>query len=112
VTKQFNNRIQEHIFTSTNIDSLSKDLSKYRRDSRSNTFDNDLHSQERRPSSPPTSPILEQEFAHITCTSMNDVEQVRDQLQQECDENKIVQDMIDRILKEAEEILRKEVNIE
>ena len=102
---------QDDITQSADMDTLSRDIIKYRRDSQSNPPDNYSHRTERRPSSPPTSPLLEKEFVHITCSSMNDVDQVQQQLQDEQEETKLLQDMIDTIIKEAQENIQADVSI-
>ena len=110
-SKSINDRLQEEEnLQSTNIDTLSRDIIQYRRDSQSNPSDNYSHRTERRPSSPPTSPLLTQHFVHITCSSMNDVDQVQQQLQDELGENKILQDMIDMIITKALENIHSEVS--
>ena len=112
VSKQLNNRIQEELFTSTNIDSLSQDIVKYRRDSlTSNSIEHESHKKERRPSSPPSSPVLKLDFLHMTRRSLNDIDEVRDQLEHEQIENQLVKDMIDNIIKQAQNIILTEVNI-
>ncbi len=101
---------QEEILQSTNIETLSQDIIRYHRNSQSNTSDSYSHRIERRPSSPPTSPLLKQDFLQITCSSMNDVDQVQQQLQQE-EENKILRDMIDMIIRQAQENIQSDVSI-
>jgi hypothetical protein len=111
VSKQLNNRIQEELFTSTNIDSLSQDIVKYRRDSlTSNPIEYESHKKERRPSSPPSSPVLKLDFLHMTRTSLNDIDEARDQLEYEQIENQLVKEMIDNIIKQAQNIILTEVN--
>jgi hypothetical protein len=111
VPEHLNDSLQEdENLQSTNIDELSLDIIRYRRDSQSNTSDNYSHRTERRPSSPPTSPLLKQQFVHITCSSMNDVDQVQQQLQYEQEENKVLQDMIDMIITKALENIQSDVS--
>jgi hypothetical protein len=102
---------QPEILQSSNTDELSQDIIKYRRDSLSTPSDNYSHRTERRPSSPPTSPLLKQEFVHITCSSMSDVDEVQQQLQNEQEENRILQDMIDTIIRQAQENIQSDVSI-
>ena len=78
VTKQFNNRLREELFTSTNIEALSHDLVQYRRESLSQM-------------SPTT-----REFP-------------REKLSATIDEEDLVKNLIDEIIREAQEIVSKEV---
>ncbi|UJR30692.1 hypothetical protein I4U23_018213 [Adineta vaga] len=88
---------------STNIDSLSRDILQYRRDSQSNQSENHSHEIERRPSSPPTSPLLKEQFVQVTCSSMNDVDQVREQLVNEIDDPSGLQEMISAAIQQAQQ---------
>ncbi|CAF1170221.1 unnamed protein product [Adineta steineri] len=111
VSKQLNNRINEEIFISTNIDSLSEDIIKYRRDSLTNSNDQYFHQIERQPLSRPASPISKQDFLDMTCVSMNDIDQVCHQLQYEQFEHQIVDSLIIEIIREAEDIIVKELSV-
>ena len=102
---------RKEVLESGNIDTLAEDIMRYRRDSQSITPDNRSHRVERRPSSPPTSPLLKQEFVQITCTSMSDVDQVQQQLVNEEEETKILQDMIDNIMQQAQENIQSDVSL-
>ncbi|CAF0792217.1 unnamed protein product [Rotaria sp. Silwood1] len=98
VSKQLNNRIHEEIFTSTNIESLSQDIVKYRRDSQSNGTIPNAHKKEQQSLN---STIYEQDFESIKPTLTNGVDQIYDQLQKEQIENQVVKVLVDNILKEA-----------
>jgi len=78
--KTVSNRLHQEIFTSNNIDLLSQDIVKYRRDSQPLITDYNLHKKQ-------------------------------DINQYELDENQIVKNLIDQIIKEAQDILLIEVNI-
>ncbi|CAF1388326.1 unnamed protein product, partial [Adineta steineri] len=93
---------EENLPTTTDVDTLSRSINQYRRESIS-ASDDYSHHIERRPSSPPTSPLRKEQFVHITCSSMNDVDQVQQQLQNEHEETQVLQDMIDTIIKQAQE---------
>ncbi|CAF3397944.1 unnamed protein product [Rotaria socialis] len=97
VSKQLNNRIHEEIFTSTNIESLSQDLVKFRRDSLSSGIIQSPNRKEQQPSA--HSAILEQELEFKTST--NDI----DRLQYEDYENHLAQTLVDDIIKEAHYIM-------
>ncbi|CAF3968588.1 unnamed protein product, partial [Rotaria sp. Silwood2] len=104
VTEQLNERLQQqNNEQSTNTDKLSHDIIKYRRDSQSNTSEKYSHRTERRPSSPPASPLYKREFVHVTCSSMSDVDQVQEQLQHEHEENQILHALINTIIKQAQQ---------
>ncbi|CAF1526545.1 unnamed protein product [Rotaria sp. Silwood1] len=104
VTEQLQERLQqEQTVQSTNIDQLSHDIIKYRRDSQTNASEKYSHRTERRPSSPPTSPLYKHEFVHVTCQSMSDVDQVQEQLRHEHEENAILKDMINTIINQAQQ---------
>jgi hypothetical protein len=75
--KTVSNRLHEEIFTSNNIDSLSQDIVKYRRDSQ---------------------PVITDYYLH----KKQDIE---------LNENQVVHNLIDQIIKEAQDIFLTEVNI-
>ena len=111
-TEHLHDRLKrDEILQSTDIDALSRDISNYRRASQSEAPDNYAHRMERQPSSPPTSPLYRQQFVQVTCSSMSDVDQVQDKLLQEQEENEVLGDMIDIIIREALKKLQTEVNI-
>ena len=97
VTRRFSNCLHERIFTSSNIDALSHDIAKYRRDSVPSLDEKYTHSQDRQPSSPPSSPILEHD--------------VTETIDDEQTENQIVHDLIDTVLKQAQDIVSEEVSV-
>ena len=113
-TEQLDDHSQEQQQTeipqSPDMDTLSRDIMRYRSDSQTISLDNYSHRIERRPSSPPTSPLLKQDFVQITCSSMSDVDEVQQQLQDEQEENKLLQEMIDTIIQQAQEIVQSDVS--
>ncbi|CAF3574539.1 unnamed protein product [Rotaria sordida] len=106
VSKQLNNRIHEEIFTSTNIDSLSQDIIKYRRDSLSNGI---IHSPHKKEQQSLNLIIYEQDLEHIKPILVNDVVLNHDQLEYEQIENQVVHDLIDNVIKEAQDIMLSEL---
>ncbi|CAF4205658.1 unnamed protein product, partial [Rotaria sp. Silwood2] len=107
VSKQLNNRIHEEIFTSTNIDSLSQDIIKYRRDSQSNGIIPSSHKKDQQSL---YSTIYEQGFEHTKPTLINHVDHIHDQSEHEQIENQVVQVLVDNIIKEAHDIMLSELS--
>ncbi|CAF1456995.1 unnamed protein product, partial [Adineta ricciae] len=87
----------EEVLQSASVDSLSRDILKYRHDSQSG----ESHQTERRPLSPPGSPLLKNEFVHVTCSSMSDVDEAQKQLQHEQDDHPGLQKMIIDVIQQA-----------
>ncbi|CAF1448595.1 unnamed protein product, partial [Adineta ricciae] len=87
----------EKALQSASVDSLSRDILQYRHDSQSG----ESHQTERRPSSPPGSPLLKNEFVHVTCSSMSDVDEAQKQLQHEQDDHPGLQKMIIDVIQQA-----------
>ncbi|CAF4051875.1 unnamed protein product, partial [Rotaria magnacalcarata] len=109
VTEDLNERFKhEEILQLEDIDTLSNDIVRYRRDSQTNPTDSYTRHSERRPSSPPGSPLIKEDFLHVTCSSMNDVDQVQEQLRSEHEENKILQDMINLVIQQAQRSVQSE----
>lgn len=99
------------ITTTTTTDTLAQDIIEYRRDSQASLSETHSHHIERRPSSPPSSPVTKQDFVQITYSSMNDVDEVQQQLQDELEETQVLQSLIDTIIKEAQEQVQGEVSV-
>ena len=120
VSEQMSDRLQqqqqeqraEEVVQSSDVDTLTRDIIQYRRDSQSQSTEDQSHRTERRPSSPPGSPLLKQQFVQITCSSMNDVDQVQDQLRHEHEENQVLQDMINTVIREAQDNVQVDVSTE
>ena len=92
------------------IEELTRDIIRQRHDSLSGATEANVHRTERRPSSPPTSPLLKKEFVEITCSSMNDVDEVQDQLLHEYEENEGLEDMIHTAIQQAQDNLLPDVS--
>ena len=111
-TQQLDDHLQqEEILQPTGIDALAQDIDNYRRDSQLNLLDSYVYHTERRPSSPPASPLYKQEFVHVTCSSMNDVDRVQEKLLHEQEENRVLQDLISTIITEAQKTIQSNVSI-
>ncbi|CAF4205009.1 unnamed protein product, partial [Rotaria socialis] len=109
VTEDLNERFKhEEVLQLEDIDTLSNDIVQYRHDSQTNPTDSYTRHSERRPSSPPGSPLIKEDFLHVTCSSMNDVDQVQEQLRSEHEENKILQDMINLVIQQAHHSVQSE----
>ena len=114
VSEQITDRFQqkkEEALPSNDVDTLTREIIQHRRDSQSQPPEDFSHRTERRPSSPPTSPLLKQQFVQITCSSMNDVDQVQDQLRHEHEENQVLQDMINTVIREAQDNVQVDVSL-
>ncbi|CAF0736894.1 unnamed protein product, partial [Didymodactylos carnosus] len=98
-----------------NYEQFSNDIIEKRRNSKS-ISDQDYHRTERRPSSPPTTPTLKTQFVEELIRSMNDVDEAKEELsslianQDETisAESDILQEMIENIIKQAQETVENE----